>query len=404
MEEKSRARLVLLQEADLSFEVVILIIGGMTMVIVGFLLFPVHKGILPYYENGLYGLLLIMFALQMIVLGKTPFGSLPRSRPLFALGMIIAMLGMVTCFIPLSAYIPRLLLFFCLVPGGLALLLQMFLARDKFRKWVSYGGIFLHLIVACILVYIFSILVGLFIGKQDLISTPVREMMVIAYGGVILYLAEILRKIYRKYPEAEKHPPGEIGLAADRAVLILMGVFMFILGALLIPVNMGLIPFSASAQLGLLMVIFAIQMLAFGSTPIGPFTRSWIVVLFGLLFAVAGVVSCVIPGILVNTLTIVVGLLNILGGIISLIKMFAQIVKLRNSPWHSIPLVYRKLFITQLTLNLLAIMFGTSMLIPELVKGMTIGVILAANGGVLLYLLRIMALMDKMQVNANVTD
>ncbi len=35
--------------------------------------------------------------------------------------------------------------------------------------------------------------------------------------------------------------------------------------------------FSGSAQLGLLMVINSGQMLASGSTPIGPFSRSWLV-------------------------------------------------------------------------------------------------------------------------------
>jgi hypothetical protein len=56
-----------------------------------------------------------------------------------------------------------------------------------------------------------------------------------------------------------------------------------------------------------------------------------------------------------------------------------------------------KLFAAQLTMNLLAIMFGTSMLIPGLVHGLVIGVILAANGCVLLYLLRILVVLDKMR-------
>ncbi len=44
-----------------------------------------------------------------------------------------------------------------------------------------------------------------------------------------------------------------------------MGIFMLLLGGLWIPVNLGLLPFSGSAQLGLLMVIFAVQMLASGN-------------------------------------------------------------------------------------------------------------------------------------------
>src|SRR5512138_122221 len=101
---------VVFREADLPLEVVILIIGGMAMLITGILLFPVSDGTLPYYENGLYGLLLIIFALQMITLGKTPFGDMPRSKLLLAAGVLIAAVGIVTCFIPISIRLPRILL------------------------------------------------------------------------------------------------------------------------------------------------------------------------------------------------------------------------------------------------------------------------------------------------------
>jgi hypothetical protein len=57
--------------------------------------------------------------------------------------------------------------------------------------------------------------------------------------------------------------------------------------------------------------------------------------------------------------------------------------------------------VTQLVLNLLAILFGASMLIPGLVQGLVIGVILAANGLVLLYLLGILVTLDKMKAQQN---
>ena len=56
----------LLKKTELPFEVVILLIVGMAMLITGTLLFPVSSGALPYYEDGLYGLLLVMFALQSV--------------------------------------------------------------------------------------------------------------------------------------------------------------------------------------------------------------------------------------------------------------------------------------------------------------------------------------------------
>ena len=103
-------------------------IAGLTMVIAGLLLFPVYLGLLPYYENGLYGLLIFIYALQITVLGKTPFGDVPQ-RPLsvLILGIFVACVGIITCFIPdLLKEIPRFLLFICFGPGGIILLLQMF--------------------------------------------------------------------------------------------------------------------------------------------------------------------------------------------------------------------------------------------------------------------------------------
>jgi len=388
---------VIFKEADIPLEVVILMIGGMAMLMTGILLFPVYKGMLPYYENGLYGLLLMIFALQMITLGKTPFGDMPRSKLLLAAGMLLAAVGMVTCFIPVSIRLSRVLLFLCFGPGGFLLLLQICIAKDKLRSWAKYGGIFRHLILACGAVYVLSMLIALLLWKRRLLTTPVTAMTILFFGVAIFYLAGVLRKIYRRYPEAANTPIGSIGLSTDQAMLMLMGIFMLILGALLVPVSLGLFPFSASAQLGLLMVIFAVQMLAFGSTPIGPFPRTWLMIGFGLLFAVLGVVSCIIPEILVLPLTVLVGVLNILGGVIVLVKMWTNRFRQPAGPRQPVAPILTRLFITQLTMNLLAIMFGTSMLLPGLVHGGIIGVILAANGCVLLYLLRILVVLDKMR-------
>lgn len=386
---------MIFKEADLPLEAVILVIGGMAMVITGILLFPVYYGALPYYENGLFGLLLIIFALQMITLGKTPFGDMPRSMPILAGGVMIAAVGMVTCFIPISTRLPRMLLFICFGPGGFLLLLQMCLARDKFRSWITYGGIFRHLIVGCGSVYVLSMMIGLLVWKRNLLPTLMTAVAVLFFGLAILYLAVVLCKIYRKYPEAENRPVGDIGLSTDQAMLVLMAVFLLLLGVLLIPVNLGLSPFSGSAQLGLLMVIFAVQMLASGSTPIGIFPRSRLVIGFGLLFAALGIVSCIIPDVLITLLTVLVGLLNILGGIIGLVKIWTQRSMQHDDSRKPVPPVLARLFATQLTMNLLTVMFGTSMLIRGLIPGLVIGVILAVNGCVLLYLLRILVALDK---------
>lgn len=60
------------------------------------------------------------------------------------------------------------------------------------------------------------------------------------------------------------------------------------------------------------------------------------------------------------------------------------------------PPILVRLNLSQIVLNLLSIMFGTSMLFPGLLPSLVTGLILAANGGVLLYLLRILTLLEKM--------
>jgi hypothetical protein len=386
------------EKADLPFESVILLIGGMTLLIAGALLFPVSSGALAYYENGLYGLLLLVFALQIITMGKTPFGDMRRSRMLTATGLVIAVSGMITCFIPTTpVLISRLLLFLSFSPGGLLLLLQMFLDEKKLRSWVQYRGIFRHLIAACSMVYALSILIGALLWKRNLLPTPLTAMTLLVYGASIIYLAVVLRSIYGTYTQAENVPGGDIRLSTDQVILLLTGIFMVLLGLLLIPVNVGLLPFSGSAQLGLLMVIFAVQMLSSGNSPIGTFPRSWLMIVFGLLFAALGIVSCIIPDILVKPLGILVGVLNILGGVLNLIKILIPLLKRSAGPRKPVPSILVKLIVAQIVMNLLSVMFGTSMLVAHMIPAMMIGVILSFNGCFLLYLLHILLILDQMK-------
>jgi hypothetical protein len=383
--------------ADLPLEVAILLIAGLMMLITGILLFPVSTGTLPYYENGLYGLLLFIFALQIVTLGKTPFGDMSRSKPLIVIGVIIAAIGIVTCFIPdLLSQIPRILLFICFAPGGFLLLLQMFLSQEKLRTWVKYGGIFKHLIVGCGVVYVLSILIGLLILVQSMLTTAMTAVVGLIFGVAIIYLALVLRKIYLTYPEAENTNPGTVELSTDKMMLLITGVFMLLLGILLIPVNLSQLPFSGNAQLGLLMVIFAIQMLASGSTPIGLFPRNWLMIIFGLLFAALGIISSIIPGILVKPLTILIGVLNIIGGCITLVKTLLPRLKKPPKSGGQVPPILHKLFATQLILGFLSILFGSSMLVSHLLPGLIVGVVLFANGCVLMYLMSILLTLDKM--------
>lgn len=392
---------VLLKKAEMPFESVILLIVGMTMLLTGVLLFPVAAGLLPYYENGPYGLLLVMTALQIIALGKTPFGDRQRSKFVMGAGIVIASAGIITCFVPsVPGSVFRTLVFICLGPGSLVLLVQMCFAKARLQTWVKYGGIFWHLIIACFAVYGTSIVIALLIWQQGVLTTPLTARIVMLYGALIIYLAVVLQRIYRDYPEVEKWPDENCLLSADQAALFMTGIFMLLLGMLLIPVNLGVLPFSGSAQLGLLMVIIAVQMLTSGNTPIGAFPRTRLMMSAGLLFAAMGIVSCVIPDALTETLTTLVGIMNILGGMLGLVQTVKPRLKRAEGSKGEDSPILQKLFATQLTMNLLSVLFGTSMLVPDLLHGLAVGVILAANGGVLLYLIRLLIVIAKLHGEA----
>jgi hypothetical protein len=387
----------LFEDADLYFDVVVLLVAGMAVTLTGLLLFPVYSGLIPYYENGVYGLLLFLFGLQTVSLGRTPAGDMCRTKAVLVLGVTVAAVGIVACFVPdVFTLVPKVVLIICLCMGGLLQLLQMLVSKDKLQAWLGYGGIFLYLAPACGAVYVFSMLAGLLVWEQGLFSASLTAISVLVYGFSIFVVAFLLQKIYRAYPQAAKAPGDDFGLDADKAMLLLTGVFMLILGVLLVPVSFGRLPFSGSAQLGLLMVIFSIQMLASGGTPVGPFHRTWLVILFGFVFAALGIVSCVVPNVLVPFLTLLVGLLNLVGGAAGLVKIVVSAVK-RMKEADAVPTVLVHLSITQFVMNLVSILFGTSMLISNLIPGWIVGVILTANGCVLLYLMRLLIRIDRLR-------
>jgi hypothetical protein len=388
--------------SDLPLDVVILLIGGLTLALAGVLLFPVSTGALPYYEEGLYGLLLFIFALQTVTLGKTPFGDARRTAPVVGAGLLLASAGIVTCFVPgLLGPLPRVLLFCCFSVGGALLLAQMVLSESRLRAWMAYGGIFRRLAAACGAVYTLSILTGLLVRTPSLLTTRTTALVAIAFGASVFFLASILASIARKYPQvAGDDAPGGVPLPPDRALLLLTAVFMVLLGVLLIPVNFGILPFSGSAQLGLLVVIFSVQMLASGSTPVGAYPRTRLMVALGLILAGPGIVSCIVPEVLAPFLTVLVGVLNVAGGALALGKIVLPALTGPKRPGGSLPPILSRLRTTQIAMNLLSIAFGASMLLPGIVPGPVVGPVLAANGGALLYLLHILGDIDRMTEDA----
>lgn len=376
------------QEADLPLEVAILLLGALTLLLTGILLFPVSAGTLPYYEEGLFGLLLVIFAVQTTTMGKTPFGDVRRSKGLLVIGIAIAATGIVAGFIPgLLGAAPRLLLAVCFGLGAAVMLVRLLRDEDKARTWWRFGGTLRHLVISLVAVYGLSMLIGVLLLWQQLLAVPVIAMVAVTDAVAISYLAVVLNDVYHRYPEAENSVGGDTGLTTDNTLLLLTAAFMLLLGVLLIPVGLGRLPFSGGAQLGLLMVIFAVQMLASGNTPLGAFRRSWLMVGAGLLFAALGIVSAIIPGILVPTLTILIGVLNILGGLLTVQRIVAPLLGRPEPSRSSLTPTEIRLGVTQVAMGLLSVTFGTSMLVAGLIPTPVLGVVLTVNGLVLVYLL-----------------
>ncbi|NYB51069.1 MAG: hypothetical protein HVN35_00680 [Methanobacteriaceae archaeon] len=389
-------------ESDLSLEVVILLILGIFMLLFGIVLFKISTGELPYAPDSTYGLFLIIVSLQIITMGRTPFGDIRRSWALVITGIGTAIIGMTACFIPGTlTEIVRILAGLMLFFGGISLLLQLFLSDKKAKIWIKTSRLLQHLTLACALVYGVAILLGLLTLIPGITTNPEIAVLLITFGISFFYLAWCIQKVTRIYPP-EKPPEldttdskavfrllQDAKISLSQAVLIMVGVLLILLGVFLFPINQGVISFSPDGELGLLLVIMAIQITALGETPMGEYKRSWLLVSIGILFATLGAFSCIVPGILTTMLQIFLGILNILGGVILLLKRFIPILgALRHPPLEPVvlPPIAKKLMITQTILNFVSIAFGLSMLLPGFIPAMLVPVILIING-VLLFAL-----------------
>ncbi|OPX62189.1 MULTISPECIES: hypothetical protein [unclassified Methanoregula] len=382
---------------DFTLEPVILLVLSVFMLLFGILLVPIHTGTLPYAPDSTYGLFLVIIALQVITLGRTPFGNVRRSWLVILVGIAAAVTGMGACFIPgaLSATV-RTLAGAILLLGGATLLLRHAMDRERARKWIRHGGVLSHLALSCGLVYLMAFLLGLVTLVPAVTTDYLTAAFLLIDGIALAWLAWSINTVERLYPQPApaSAPAWEGGcpfclllqdapLDFTTAILVFLGTLLAFLAILLVPVNLGTLPFSPDGQLGLLLVIMAIQVLAAGETPVGRFRRSWPVVLIGLAFVALGVFSCVVPGIVTGMLVVMLGALNIAGGIVPLaLRVYPIVQQVRNPPAApvAIPPVLKHLLIVQTVLNIVGILFGASMFLPGLIPGMVVAVILFCNG------------------------
>lgn len=402
------------READLSLEVVILLLIGEFLLLFGLLLFRIGTGELPYNPDSTYGLFLIFISLQIISLGKTPLGDLRRSWVVILGGICTAVLGMAACFIPGLLSDPvRIITGLLLVCGGLTLLFRLYIRHGKGDGILVLPGLVRLVIAACIAIYVFSVLAGLITLFPGMVKTVQTAIFLILYGIPYFILALSIRAVERRYPQAETRPESrreapphprrglfrlldESPLGFGPAIALFTGVLLAFLGLLLIPISQGTLPFSPDALYGLLIVITSLQII-FGDTPVGTCTRSWVLVLTGYLCSAVGIFSCIVPGVLTGILQPVLGLVNIIGGVILLARRYSPLLLPPESRSPPAPPVVRELNRILTLINLVAIIFGVSMLIPGIITGTFQGLVIFLYGILLFILARQLDRLERMR-------
>ena len=297
-------------------------------------------------------------------------------------------------------------------------MLQLFISENRARMWITIPGILRQLTIACVSVYTLTIISGIITLVHGFRTDPKTVIFVILYGLSFFHLSWCIWKVSLTYPPqiSGEHPSiepvltkngsrshssllRESSLSLSLAILILLGVLITLLGLLLFPVSLGLLPFSPDGQLGLIMTIMAIQMMTMGDTPLGQYRRSRLMIMIGLSFAVLGIFSCIVPGVLTSMIQTLLGILNILGGS----AFFARRFFIKpdgidvSQDASEAPPILKRLNITHFALNSVSIAFGVSMLLPGLISGLIVALILVLNGGIIFTLAYLAQEISKMQ-------
>ena len=373
-------------EVDLSIEVVLLLVGGVFFLLFGLALVPISTGMLPYSEGAMYGLFVVLVSMQAITMGKTPIGDLRRSWLVVIAGIATAIAGTLALFYPgeLGGSIRLLAGAIILITGTLGLY-QLVTAEDRARAWLRVPGVLRHLAVACAAVYGLEVVLGVITFLSGGVPVLLTAVLCVLLGAALLYLAWAVHSVGARYPRgpAEDAGPvdrgagllGEAELPVGDSFSVFQGVLLILLGSLVLLMTLGAIPpFNADGQLGLLLVLTSLQMLALGQLVGNTVTRSWALVALGLVFAGMGIISCIVPGVLTSVISPLLGVQNIITGVVLLATQVIgpTLYGVRHPPAEPVvvPPLVKRLFLILAATGVVAFLFGLNMLAPFLLPGL----------------------------------
>ncbi len=381
-------KMKLSEETSLSLEVILLLAFSMIMVVIGAVLLTVAAGALPYYVEGVYGLLLVMFGLQLQTTGKIPIGFVKRSWSALIPGIIITVIGFCTCFVPgILGTIPKVLVMAIFGVGSILLFVQLFFAQERYWVGKTQGNrlirqLTINSAVVCILESLIAVLIAVQICLPGIHSTNLLAVGALLLGIALFCLAFILQKVYQADPESDMSTKTP-GISLDIVMAMQYGFYMLVLGCLMVPINLGLLPYALSAMHGTLVVLFGVQALAVGCITTLVFKRNWIFLLVGIVFVAVGAFAVIVPDMVVEHLMFIIGVLIILGGFYLLYTLVRpkqkSEVAVKKPEGKDLRLMIFLLVLAILT-AILMIIFGVSLLIENLIPGISIAIILICFG------------------------
>ncbi len=188
------------EEASLPLSPAILILLGLSLTLLGLLLFPVDLGLLQFSPDGQLGLLLTVMAVQIMTLGETPLGQLKRPLPMMFFGLIFAALGIVSTIVPgLLTNVLRMLIGALNIGGGAKCLLDTCLpllrARGSPTKPASVPAVVKRLSSTQTILGGLQVVFGVTMLVPGFIPGLLVAGILVVNGLLLVKLASILRTL-----------------------------------------------------------------------------------------------------------------------------------------------------------------------------------------------------------------